>query len=141
MKSVAQNKRGTFDIAVEEKIEAGIMLTGDEIKSIRANRIQLTGSYVRLIQGKKNLPKPVLIGMHLSLAKDPERNRTLLLTAKELEHIAEEMNQKGKTAIPVEVHFKRGWAKLTIGIGKGRKKYDKRELLKQRDIDRQLQRS
>lgn len=140
MSVVAKNKRGGFDIAVEEKLEAGIMLTGDEIKSIRADRVQLTGAYVRLVQGSRNLPKPVLIGMHLSLAKEPERTRTLLLTAKELQHLQEELSQKGKTAIPVDVHFRRGWAKLTIGIGKGRKRYDKRELLKSRDIERQIQR-
>ncbi len=137
MKPVAENRRGRFDVAVEETLTAGMVLTGDEIKSIRADRIQLTGAYVKLVQGRKRLPKPLVIGMHLSLAKDPERTRELLLSAKELRILADELSQKGKTAIPLNVLFKRGWAKLTIGIGKGRKRYDKRELLKQRDIDRQ----
>ncbi|HSI20116.1 MAG TPA: SsrA-binding protein, partial [Verrucomicrobiae bacterium] len=111
--------------------------TGDEIKSIRANRVQLTGAYVRLMQGRGQLPKPVVIGVHLSLSKDPERTRALLLNAKELRMLVDEIGQKGKTAVPLDIHFRRGWAKLTIGIGKGRKRYDKRELLKTRDLDRQ----
>ncbi|MEZ0287096.1 MAG: SsrA-binding protein SmpB [Candidatus Paceibacterota bacterium] len=137
MKRVAENRRGTFDIAIEQTLEAGIVLTGDEIKSIRANRVQLTGAYVRLMQGRGQLPKPVVIGVHLSLSKDPERTRALLLNAKELRMLVDEIGQKGKTAVPLDIHFRRGWAKLTIGIGKGRKRYDKRELLKTRDLDRQ----
>lgn len=139
MKSVAENRRGRFDIAIEQTLEAGIILTGDEIKSIRADRAQLTGAYVRLLQGKKALPRPIVIGLHLSLAKEPERTKGLLLSAKELRLLIDEVSQKGKTAIPLDVHFRRGWAKLTIGIGKGRKNYDKRELLKKRDLERQQQ--
>jgi SsrA-binding protein len=135
-KAIAENKRGRFDIAIEQTLEAGLVLTGDEIKSIRAHRAQLTGAYVKLLQGERNLPKAVLIGMHLSLAKEPERTRPILLSAKEIRLLAEELGQKGTTAVPLDVHLKRGWAKLTIGIGKGRKKYDKRELLKERDIER-----
>jgi SsrA-binding protein len=137
MKPVADNRRARFDLAVEETLEAGLVLTGDEIKSIRADRVQLTGAYVKLLKGKKKLPRPVLVGMHLSLAKDPERTRDVLLKARELESLVEALNQKGKTAVPLNVHFKRGWAKLLLGVGKGRKKYDKRELLKQRDLERQ----
>lgn len=139
MKPVAENRRGRFDIAISETYEAGLVLTGDEIKSIRADRVQLTGAYVRFMRGKKLLPRPVVVGMHLSLAKDPERTRELLLSARELRVLGEEVSQKGMTVIPLDVHFKRGWAKLTVGVGKGRKKYDKRELLKQRDQERQQQ--
>jgi SsrA-binding protein len=137
MKRVAENRKARFDIAVEDTFEAGIILTGDEIKAIRADRVQLTGAYVKLLQGKNLLPRPVLIGMHLATAKDPQRVRDLLLKAKELRQISEALKQKGKAAVPLDVHFRHGWAKVTIGIGSGRKKYDKRALLKERDLDRQ----
>lgn len=140
MKRVAENRRAGFDIAVEQTLEAGIQLTGDEIKSIRADRVQLTGAYVRLLQGRRKLPKAVLIGMHLSLAKEPERTRALLLHAKELRLLESELGQEGKTAVPLSIHFKRGWAKANIGIGKGRKVRDKRELIKKRDLERAAQR-
>jgi SsrA-binding protein len=139
MKSVARNRRGTFDIAIEETIEAGIVLTGDEIKSIRADRVQLTGAYVRLMRGKKLLPRPVVVGMHLSLAAEPERTRELMLKGKELRDLHEKVAEKGMAIVPLDVHFKRGWAKVTIGVGKGRKKYDKRTLLRERDQERQRQ--
>ncbi len=139
MKDVAQNRKARFDIAVESTFEAGIVLTGDEIKSIRADRVQLTGAYVRLMHGpaRTGLPKAVLIGAHLSLAADPDRVRPLLLKAKEIREIANDIETKGKTAVPLSIHYKRGWAKVLIGVGKGRKAYDKRQLLKDRDVDRQ----
>jgi SsrA-binding protein len=141
MKPVAENRRGTFDIAIEETLEAGLVLTGDEIKSIRADRVQLTGAYVRLMRGKKLLARPVVVGMHLSLAKEPERTRELLLSAKEIRQLHEQVGQVGMAVVPLNVHFKHGWAKLTIGVGKGRKKYDKRELLKKRDTEREQRRA
>lgn len=137
MKRPAENRKARFDVAVEETIEAGLILTGDEIKSIRANRIQLTGAYVKLLKGKKLLPRPMLIGMHLSSAKEPERSRELLLSAAELRRMQEALSQKGKVAVPLDVHFRRGWAKVALGIGSGRKKYDKRAVLKERDLARQ----
>ena len=139
MKELAQNRRARFDIAIEETYEAGIILTGDEIKSIRANRAQLTGAYVRFMHGKRSgkaLPEAVIVGSHFALAADPERTRALLLHAKEIEKIREAVEVKGQTAVPLSIHLKRGWAKVIIGVGKGRKGYDKRELLKERDIER-----
>ena len=101
--------------------------------------MQLTGAYVRLMHGpaRTGLPKAVLIGAHLSLAADPDRVRPLLLKAKEIREIANDIETKGKTAVPLSIHYKRGWAKVLIGVGKGRKAYDKRQLLKDRDVDRQ----
>jgi SsrA-binding protein len=138
MKPVAENRRARFDIAVEQTYEAGISLTSDEIKSIRANRVQLTGAYVRLLHGKgKPLPEVLLIGAHFAQAVDPERSRPLLLKAKEIRELEGELSTKGKTAVPLSIHFKRGWAKILLGVGKGRKTYDKRQLLKERDIEKQ----
>ncbi len=137
----AENRRARFDIAVEETLEAGISLTGDEIKSIRAERVQLTGAYVKLTQGTnpQALPKVVVVGMHLGLAGEPERTRSLLLHTREVRMLQEQLSAKGKTAVPLDLHMKRGWAKLTIGIGTGRKKSDKRNLLRERAVLRDLE--
>lgn len=139
---VAENRKARFDVAVEEYLEAGIVLTGDEIKSIRADRIQLTGAYVKLMSGGRehnHLPIPVLIGMHLSAAKDPERSRPLLLHAKEVRYLQEQLATKGKTAVPLSVFLRKGWAKVKIGIGSGRKRHDKRQLLRERAVLRDHQ--
>jgi SsrA-binding protein len=132
----AENRRARFDVAVEETLEAGISLTGDEIKSIRSERVQLTGAYVKLLYGKnpQALPQVVVIGLHLGLAGEPERIRSLLLHAKEVRFLQEQLSVKGKTAVPLDLHMKRGWAKLTVGIGTGRKKGDKRNLLRERAV-------
>jgi SsrA-binding protein len=135
---VAQNRKARFDVSVEETFEAGIVLTGDEIKSIRADRLQLTGGYVKLMRASKNdLPQPVIIGLHLGVAKVPDRTRALLLKASEIRKIDEMLNAKGMTAVPLSVHFKRGFAKLLIGIGKGRKQHDKRQVLRERSMKRE----
>lgn len=128
------NRKAGFDIEVEEKYEAGIILTGSEIKSVRAGRVQLSGSYVRLMRGKGgNLPEPRVIGLHLSMAGEPERSKELLLHSKEIEKIGQSLQAKGKVAVPLSLYIKGGWAKLLIGVGKGRKSYDKKRVLKERD--------
>lgn len=139
----AENRRARFDIAVEETLEAGIALTGDEIKSIRAKRAQLTGGYVKLLQGSnpQALPKAVVVGLHLGLAAEPERVRPLLLHSREVRFLQEQLSAKGKTAVPLDLHMKRGWAKLLVGIGVGRKKADKRNLLRERAVLRDLEQS
>jgi len=130
--SVARNRKA---VAVEQRLEAGLILTSDEIKSIRAGRIQLTGGYVRLLTDG-----PAVLGIHLSLAKNPDRVRKVLLNAKEIKELQTLLREKGKIAVPLDIHFSHGWAKLTVGIGSGRKQHDKRELLKSRDIERQIRR-
>lgn len=131
---VAENRKANFDVQVQETYEAGLVLTGDEIKSIRAKRANLSGSYVKFLSGK-----PVLIGLHLSQAKDPERVRPLLLKAGEIAAIQEQLQAKGRAAVPLSLYLKRGWAKLLVGVGAGRRRYDKRELLRSRDLDRNQQ--
>ena len=128
---VAENRKANFDINVEQTYEAGIILTGDEIKSIRAKRANMAGGYVKFLGGR-----PVLIGLHLAQAAEPERTRQLLLNAKEIEEIQELLQIKGKAAVPLELYIKKGWAKLRFGVGSGRKQYDKRNLLRNRDMDR-----
>ena len=140
---LAHNRKAGFDIEVQEKYEAGLVLSGDEIKSIRAGRIQLTGSYVKLMQGKQasnRLPTAIVIGVHMGLAAEPDRTRQLLLHAKEITSLQTALAAKGKVAVPLSIYISHGWAKMTIGVGVGRKNYDKRNLLKKRDTDRQVQR-
>ena len=131
-KQVARNRKASFDVAVEKTWEAGLILTADEIKSIRADRVQLTGSFIRILGNK-----PQVIGMHLSLAALPDRSRPLLLQKGEIAELRSLLQTKGKVAVPLELTLKRGWAKLIIGLGAGRKNYDKREVLKKRDLDRE----
>lgn len=135
--STVFNRKAGFDIEVQEKYEVGIVLTGSEIKSIRAGRAQLSGSYMKLMRGRGGkLPEAVIIGLHLSLADDPERTKRLLLHAREIQKISMDLEAKGKVAVPLALYLKHGWAKLTIGVGAGRKQYDKRKLLKSRDEKR-----
>jgi SsrA-binding protein len=131
---VADNRKASFDVQIEQTYEAGLSLTGDEIKSIRAKRAQLSGSYVKFLSGK-----PVVIGLHLSLAKEPERVRNMLLHKKEISEIDQLLSAKGKVAVPLDLYLKGGWAKISVGVGVGRKRFDKRELIKRRDLDRATQ--
>jgi len=131
-KLVAENRKARFDVSVEDEVESGIVLTGDEIKSIRAGRAQITGGYVKLFSGNW-----VVIGLHLPLAKDADRTKALLMHKKEMNKLKVASETKGMAIIPLKLKFVRGWAKLDIGIGRGRKAYDKRELLKKRDLDRE----
>lgn len=135
--TLRQNRRASFDVAIEEQLEAGIVLTSDEIKAIRANRAVLTGAYVKLLRGKNGAPKPVVVGMNLGTAIEPLRTRPLLLHQAEIKHLDDLLSIKGQTAIPMSLTMKRGWAKLTVGIGAGRKHFDKRQLLRERDLERE----
>lgn len=141
---VAHNKRAHFDINVERTFEAGIVLTSDEIKSIRAQHVQLTGGFVKLVLNRASatrLPEALLLGVQLSKAKDPVRNRKLLLNSSELRELQRLIQLKGNTVVPLKLYFQRGWAKVTLGVGAGRKNYDKRELLRRRDSEREQRRA
>lgn len=130
------NKRASFEVAVEEKLEAGVVLTGDEIKSIRANRMQMNGAFIKFMGQTVETPigHPVLVGLNLSGVENADRSRDLLLNRKEIDRLKESLAVKGKTAVPLRLYFVRGWVKIEIGVGKGRKQYQKRELLKERDL-------
>ncbi|MFA6082186.1 MAG: SsrA-binding protein SmpB [Patescibacteria group bacterium] len=129
--TIAKNKRGLFDYEITEHFEAGIALTGGEIKSIRAKRADISAAYARVLRGEV-----WLINMNLSLngLENPTRTRKLLLHKSEINRLIGLVEQKGYALIPLYLYFKRGKAKIDIGVGRGRKKYDKRELIKKRDI-------
>lgn len=139
---IAENRRAFHDYFIEERFEAGLVLQGWEVKSLRAIKVQLAESYVLLKHGEA-----WLLGAHLSPLKtasthiqtDPTRTRKLLLHAKELSRLIGKVERKGYTLVPLALYWKNGRAKLEIALAKGKKLYDKRAALKERDWQRQQQ--
>lgn len=138
-----KNKRASFEYSFIEKYVAGIQLTGTEIKSIRANQANISDAYCVFINNE-------LYVKHMHIAEydkgtynnhEPKRDRKLLLQAKELKKLKSRVQDVGVTIIPVRLFInERGYAKLEIALAKGKKLHDKRESIKERDIDRQLKR-
>lgn len=142
-KTIALNKRAFHDYFIEERFEAGLVLEGWEVKSLRDGKVQLAESYVLLKDGEA-----WLFGAHISPLKtasthinpDPIRTRKLLLHQQELSKLYGKVDQKGYTLIPTALYWKRGRAKLEIGLAKGKKQYDKRQTEKEKDWKLQKQR-
>jgi SsrA-binding protein len=139
VKVVATNKKARFEYFIQETFEAGLALKGTEIKSIRLGQISLQEAYVRT-DGKQAW----LVGAHVApyehasaAQHDPSRERKLLLHKREIKTLWDAVRIKGMTIIPIKVYLKAGRAKLEIGIAKGKKQYDKRETIKERDIARE----
>ena len=141
--SIVQNKKAFHDYFIEERFEAGIALHGWEVKAIRAGRAQIKESYV-IVQGGEIF----LIGAHISplpaasthLLPDPTRTRKLLLHAGEIQRLIGSVERAGYALVPLDLHYKEGRVKLTIGLAKGKKQYDKRATEKEKDWRRQQQR-
>ncbi len=141
--SIAQNKKAFHDYFIEERYEAGIVLEGWEVKSIRAGRANLKEAYV-VIRGKEIY----IIGCHISplttasthIHPDPLRTRKLLLHAEEINKLIGKVERAGYTLVPLDMHYKSGRIKLEIGLAKGKKQYDKREAEKEKDWERERQR-
>ena len=141
-KVVAQNKKARHDYTIVETIEAGIVLTGTEIKSVRAVRIQLKDGYAQIKNGQA-----WLVNVHISpfeqgniWNQDPDRTRKLLLKKREITKLANDLKGTGMTLVPLKVYLKNGFAKVLIGLAKGKHDYDKRETIKRREQDRDLKR-
>ncbi len=139
VKVVASNKKARFEYFIEETFEAGLALKGTEIKSIRTGQISLQEAYVRT-DGQQAW----LVGAHVApyehasaFQHDPMRERKLLLHKREIKTLWDAIRIKGMTIVPIKVYLKAGKAKLEIGIAKGKKQYDKRESIKERDIERE----
>lgn len=141
--TIAVNKKARFDYSIEENFEAGIALEGWEVKSIRAGRVQLGESYVVI----KN-QEAWLFGCHISalptasthIHPEPLRTRKLLLHRRELDRLIGAVERKGYTLVPLKLYWKRGRAKLDVGLAKGKKLHDKRATEKDRDWNRDKQR-
>jgi SsrA-binding protein len=139
--TIAQNRRARHDYEIIQKFEAGIVLTGPEIKSVRDHKVQLQGSYARIKDGEVWL-QDAHISPYVNAgysAHNSTRDRKLLLHKKEIAKIFELLGQQGLTLIPLAMYFKRGKAKVELGLGRGLKRYDKREVLKTRDMQRDMQ--
>ncbi len=139
---VVKNRRAYRDYEVIDEIEAGIQLTGSEVKSVRAARVDINQSYARLKEGEV-----FLINAHISPYQkaraeecEPRRERKLLLKKKEISYIAKSTERKGVTLVPTRIYFKRGWAKVSLGLARGKKKKDKRETIKRKTIEREMER-
>jgi SsrA-binding protein len=142
-KTVAVNRRARHEYAVEETLEAGIALTGTEIKSIRAGRVNLAEAYARIEKGEA-----WLIGAHIAPYEqgnrnnhEPTRTRKLLLHRDQIAELVGRTQAKGFTLVPLKLYIRNGMAKLEIGIGRGKKAYDKRRTIAERDARRELERS
>ncbi len=142
-KPLAQNKKASHEYFIEETYEAGLVLQGTEIKSIRAGRVNLTDAHIRIINGEAQI-----INMHIATYEqgnrynhEPTRTRKLLLHRKEIDKLFGLVQQKGYAIIPLKLYIKNGFAKVLIGLGKGKKQYDKREDLKQKQMTRDIDRA
>lgn len=140
---LAQNRKVNHDYYILETLEAGIALTGTEIKSVRAGRINLKDGFAQIKNGEA-----WLMNVHISeytqgnrFNHDPLRNRKLLLHKKQITHLAEETSGKGITLVPLKVYLKHGFAKVLLGVAQGKHNYDKRETIKRRDQEREIRRT
>lgn len=128
------NKKARFDYDITDSLETGIVLTGEEIKAIRANRVDMTGSYAKILNGEI-----FLIGANINIeGGDRQRTRKLLLHKSQIDKLMGKTAEQGFSLIPLKMYLSRGKAKLELGLGKGMKKYEKKEKLKERDIKRDI---
>jgi len=143
IKNIASNRRATHDYELLDRFEAGLVLTGTEIKSIRAGRVNLRRSFVQLRGDELWLfDTHIAPYEHAGYEKhDPIRPRKLLLHKREIGKIVEGLTIKGLTMVPTRMYLKDGWAKVEVALARGKKKYDKRASIAKRDADRQVERA
>ena len=143
METYAENKKAHFDYEIIEKYEAGLVLRGQEVKSIKTGHMNLSGSYV-VFMG----PEPYLIGSKVPPYQpknapedyNPEQSRKLLLNKKEIDYLTGKVNERGFSLIPLKVYEKNGRIKLEFALARGKKNFDKKEKIKKKDTERQIQR-
>jgi SsrA-binding protein len=143
MKILAENKKVYFNYDIIEKFEAGLVLTGHEVKSIKSGRVNLAGSYVVLKNEEAfllNATVPPYQPKNVPPDYNPSRLRKLLLQKSEIKYLIGKSQQKNLTLVPLKVYTKKGKIKLEFGLAKGRKKANKKELLKKRTVDREIER-
>lgn len=146
MKILAINKKASFDYQILETYEAGIVLLGHEVKSVKLGQANLKASYISFKTNKKGKSEAYLIKAYIPLYKpagvkddyDTERSRKVLLKDKEIDYLTIKKQEKGLTIIPIKLYTKGSFIKLELAVVKGKKKFDKREDLKNRDVDRHL---
>jgi SsrA-binding protein len=143
VKVVASNRRARRNYTIVETVEAGLALLGSEVKSLREGRLDLKDSYGAVRSGEMYLVGAYLAPYEFARdgGHDPERERKLLLHRREIDRIAGQIAEKGLTLVPLQVYFKDGKAKVELGLAKGKTTYDKRESIKERDHDREMDRA
>ncbi len=141
--SIATNRRARHNYVFDDTYEAGMVLTGSEVKSLRAGQAQLKEAHALVKDGEM-----WLVGMHIapySMARegghDPTRDRKLLLHAHEIDRIGKRVQTRGQTVIPIRMYWKNGRAKVLLGVGRGARQYDKRQAIKARQMRREAQQS
>jgi SsrA-binding protein len=139
-KLICNNKRAFHDYFIEEKIEAGIVLQGTEVKSLRSGKASLNEAFMLVKNGEAFLHNLTISHYEFGNRQNhqPDRNRKLLLHRKEIDKFFGRIREQGFTAVPIRLYFKNGLVKVEIGLGKGKKNYDKREDLKKKDTQREI---
>jgi SsrA-binding protein len=142
-KVVATNRRARFDYAIEDTYEAGISLTGSEVKSLRAGNVSLSDSYAQPRAGELFLVNCRIgeYGPAALFGHAPLRDRKLLLKREEIDKIRGKIEQRGYTLVPLSLYFKEGWAKVELGLARGRKHEDRRDAIAERETRREMDRA
>lgn len=142
-KALAQNRKASHDYFIEDTMEAGIVLTGTEIKSVRQGKANLKDSFARITNGEA-----WLLNMHVSPFEqgnrynvDPTRTRKLLLHRGQIDKLFGQMKEKGYALVPLKIYVRNGYAKVLLGLAKGKKNYDKRQDIAKKDAQRDIQRA
>ncbi len=141
-KTIVKNRKARYEYEIVDSIEAGLVLRGSEVKSLRAGKVNISDSYARILKGEV-----WIIDMHVASYKeasdqnhDPRRERKLLLHQSEIKKLARRVIEKGFTLIPLKLYFKNNIAKLELGIARGKRKYDKKVAIAQKDAKREMER-
>ncbi|MFH0974278.1 MAG: SsrA-binding protein SmpB [Spirochaetota bacterium] len=139
---IATNKKARFEYEISDTFEAGIVLTGTEVKALRMKKVNIEDCYARINNGEI-----FVIGMNISpyekgnrFNHEPERERKMLMHKHEIRRLTGKLKEKGFTLVPLKMYFKNGKVKVLLGLGKGKAKYDKRQAIQKRDMDREMQR-
>jgi len=142
IKEIIRNKKARFNYEILETFEAGIVLKGTEVKSLRQKKVSIQEAYARIVDGEV-----YIVGLTIShylqanrFNHEPDRERKLLLHRQEIKRLIGKLKEKGYTLVPLRLYFKNGRAKIEIGLGRGKAKYDKREAIKKRDSARDMAR-
>lgn len=142
VKMVCRNRRARHDFEIEAELEAGLVLEGSEVKSLRAGHADLSDSYGAIRDGEM-----VLVGAHIApydkasrFGHEPRRTRKLLVQRRVIVRLAVKVRERGYTLVPLELYFRKGWAKVLLGVAKGRKQYDNREAIRRQEERRALRR-
>ena len=142
IETVERNKKARFEYDIEETLEAGIVLEGSEVKSVRQGKVSLDGAYCKVDRyGEMNIH-----GMYVKpyeeagpFGHEPRRDRKLLLNKEEIRKWGDKAEKERRTIVPLELYFRDGWAKVKIGLAKGRKKHDTRQAIKEREMERRME--